>query len=140
MHLVVVMLYVRQSSRRRRRRRRNKAAWLLGVKTLKIQPYHLTPLGKAHSLFMSCNSKHMNSLHFLVLAGKNLLGQCHSFSENSSVSERYDSQNGNHTHDFKIAVVKQSNYYCYGFSVIGNYSDSPTVSKHTMLVYQNVRA
>ncbi|KAJ6869742.1 hypothetical protein NC651_034452 [Populus alba x Populus x berolinensis] len=54
------MLYVRQSSRRRRRRRRNKAAWLLGVKTLKIQPYHLTPLGK------------------------NLLGQCHSFSENSS--------------------------------------------------------
>ena len=24
----------------------NKAAWLLGIKTLKIQPYHLPPLGK----------------------------------------------------------------------------------------------
>lgn len=127
-----------QAKQQEKEKKKTKLLGFLESKPLKIQPYHLPPLCKAHSLFMSCNSKHMNSLGFLVLAGKNLLGQCHSFSENSSVSEKY-SQNGNHTHDFKIAVVKQSNYYCYGFSVIGNYSDSPTVSKHTMLVYQNVR-
>lgn len=128
-----------QAKQQEKEKKKTKLLGFLESKPLKIQPYHLPPLGKGHSLFMSCNSKHMNYLDFLVLAGKNLLGQCHSFSENSSVSEKYDSQNGNHSHDFKIAVVKQSNYYCYGFSVIGNYSDSPTVSKHTMLVYQNVR-
>eukprot|EP00258_Populus_trichocarpa_P026227 XP_024442246.1 uncharacterized protein LOC7474017 [Populus trichocarpa] len=64
--------------------KKTKLLGFLESKPLKIQPYHLPPLGK------------------------NLLGQCHSFSENSSVSEKYDSQNGNHTHDFKIAVVKQS--------------------------------
>ena len=30
----------------------NMAAWLVGIKTLKIEPYHLPPLGKI--LFPSC--------------------------------------------------------------------------------------
>lgn len=31
----------------------NLAAWLLGIKTLKIQPYHLPSLGKLNSLSLS---------------------------------------------------------------------------------------
>ena len=30
----------------------NRAAWLVGIKTLKIEPYHLPPLGKI--IFSSC--------------------------------------------------------------------------------------
>lgn len=107
MHRGDVICQAKQQEKEKKRKK-TKLLGFLESKPLKIQPYHLPPLGKGHSLFMSCNSKHMNYLDFLVLAGKNLLGQCHSFSENSSVSEKYDSQNGNHSHDFKIAVVKQS--------------------------------
>ncbi|KAI5563429.1 hypothetical protein BDE02_15G118000 [Populus trichocarpa] len=73
-----------QAKQQEKEKKKTKLLGFLESKPLKIQPYRLPPLGK------------------------NLLGQCHSFSENSSVSEKYDSQNGNHTHDFKIAVVKQS--------------------------------
>lgn len=35
----------------------NMAAWLLGIKNLKIQPYHLPSLGKAFTLFQVKNTR-----------------------------------------------------------------------------------
>lgn len=50
-------------------------------------------------------------------------------SENSSLVGKCEAANLNHTSEFRIAAMQQTNYYFPEFSVITNYSDIPTVSK-----------
>ncbi|XP_057988741.1 G-type lectin S-receptor-like serine/threonine-protein kinase At5g24080 isoform X2 [Hevea brasiliensis] len=50
-------------------------------------------------------------------------------SENSSLIGKCDAANVNHTSEFRMATVQQTDYYFPEFSVIANYSDIPTVSK-----------
>lgn len=45
-----------QAKQQEKEKKKTKLLGFLESKPLKIQPYHLPPLCKAHSLFMSCNS------------------------------------------------------------------------------------
>lgn len=69
----------------------NMAAWLLGIKTLKIQPYHLPPLGKVSSfsgrhvththMFCICIYSHSISVENMVWT------TCHVFCSNKGVCQ-----------------------------------------------------
>ncbi|XVF12593.1 hypothetical protein REPUB_Repub08aG0132200 [Reevesia pubescens] len=63
------------------------------------------------------------------LAGTFKVGGESYCSQNSSLTGKCDSRNKNHTSEFKIATIPQTNYYFSYFSVIANYSDIVTVSK-----------
>ncbi|XP_030548580.1 G-type lectin S-receptor-like serine/threonine-protein kinase At5g24080 [Rhodamnia argentea] len=63
------------------------------------------------------------------LPGTSKVGSDEQCSENSSLTGKCNSQNGNQTSEFRISVVQQTNYYFSDNSVVANYSDVATVSK-----------